>query len=131
VNREPAPRSDFLLPIELLHPPIIELGPGKVGSVGRWAEAKGLRRALVVTGASNAQRVGLLGLSGEVTVFGAVEPEPSVPNLEQLLAAAEVAEADIVVGFGGGSAMDLAKLAAVLPGSGQTIFDVVGPGAGE
>jgi alcohol dehydrogenase len=31
------------------------------------------------------------------------------------------------VGFGGGSAMDLAKPAAVLPGSGQIILDVVGP----
>ena len=31
-----------------------------------------------------------------------------------------------MVGFGGGSAMDLAKLVAVLPGSGQTIHDVVG-----
>ena len=32
-----------------------------------------------------------------------------------------------MVGFGGGSAMDLAKLVAVLPGSGQTIHEVVGP----
>ena len=40
---------------------------------------------------------------------------------------AESAKPDLVVGFGGGSAMDLAKLVAVLPGSGQTIHDVVGP----
>ena len=39
---------------------------------------------------------------------------------------AEDAKAQAVVGFGGGSAMDLAKLAAVLPGSGQSLADVVG-----
>ena len=62
-----------------------------------------------------------------MTVFGEVEAEPSVPNLERLLAAAEAARSDLVVGFGGGSAMDLAKLATVMPGSGQMILDVVGP----
>jgi alcohol dehydrogenase class IV len=84
-------------------------------------------RTLVVADAFNARRVDVLELAGEVAVFGEVEPEPSVPNLEKLLAAAEAARPDLVVGFGGGSAMDLAKLAAVLPGSGQTLADVVGP----
>jgi alcohol dehydrogenase class IV len=119
--------NELLRPIELTCPPVVQFGPGTVAATGRWAEAEGRRRALVVTGASNARRVHLLGLSGEVTVFDEVEPEPSVPNLERLLATAEAARPDLVVGFGGGSAMDLAKLAAVLPGSGQTIFDVVGP----
>lgn len=32
----------------------------------------------------------------------------------------------MVIGFGGGSAMDLAKLAAVLPGSGQVFAEIVG-----
>jgi alcohol dehydrogenase class IV len=82
---------------------------------------------LVVADAFNAQRVEVLRLAGEVAVFGEIEPEPSVPNLEKLLAMAERVRPDIVIGFGGGSAMDLAKLAAVLPGSGQTITDVVGP----
>jgi alcohol dehydrogenase class IV len=60
-------------------------------------------------------------------VFGAVRPEPDIPNLDALLKLASEARADLVIGFGGGSAMDLAKLAAVLPGSGQSIHDVVGP----
>jgi alcohol dehydrogenase class IV len=59
-------------------------------------------------------------------VFGEVRPEPDIPNLDALLALAEQTKPDLVVGFGGGSAMDLAKLAAVLPGSGQTIHDVAG-----
>ena len=86
-----------------------------------------MRRTLVVSDAFNAGRVDVLGLPGEVVVFGEVKPEPDIPNLEKALALAERTKPDLVVGFGGGSAMDLAKLVAVLPGSGQTIADVVGP----
>ena len=118
---------DLSSPIELLRPPSIEFGSGAVAAIGRWAAAKGVRRALVVSDAFNAGRVDLLGLPGEVVVFGEVKPEPDVPNLEKALALAERTKPDLVVGFGGGSAMDLAKLVAVLPGSGQSIADVVGP----
>ena len=54
------------------------------------------------------------GCAGSVTVFGEVKPEPDTLNLEGLLARAAVAEPDLIVGFGGGSAMDLAKLVTVL-----------------
>ena len=118
---------DLASPIELLRPPSIEFGSGAVAAVGRWAAAKGVRRTLVVSDAFNAGRVHVLGLPGEVVVFGEVKPEPDVPNLEKALALAERTKPDLVVGFGGGSAMDLAKLVAVLPGSGQSIADVVGP----
>jgi alcohol dehydrogenase class IV len=61
-----------------------------------------------------------------VTVFGTVKPEPDMPNLAAAMALAEATEPQLVVGFGGGSAMDLSKLVAVLAGSGQTLHDVVG-----
>ncbi|MDE1570438.1 iron-containing alcohol dehydrogenase [Aquabacter sediminis] len=114
-------------PIELARPPRILFGSGTVASVPRWIAEKGFSRILVVADAFNAARIDLLGLQGEVTVFGEVKPEPDVPNLEALLARAGAAQAEVVIGFGGGSAMDLAKLAAVLPGSGQSLAEVVGP----
>ena len=61
-----------------------------------------------------------------MTVFGEVSFEPDIATLEAAFAAAAQAEPDLVVGFGGGSAMDLAKLVAVLSGGGQAIHDVVG-----
>ena len=119
--------SPLLHPIEIDRPSRIEFGAGLAGTLGQWAEARGCRRILVVADAFNATRTGLLGLPGEVAIFGEVKPEPDIPNLEAALALATRVQPDLVVGFGGGSAMDLAKLVAVLPGSGQAIHDVVGP----
>ena len=117
----------LLTPIVIERPPAIEFGPGLAADVGAFARTRGCSRPLVVSDAFNAGRVEVLGIPGNPAVFGAVRPEPDVPNLDALLTMAEEAKPDLVVGFGGGSAMDLAKLAAVLPGSSQSIHDVVGP----
>ena len=114
-------------PIAIQRPPVLRFGSGLAPSVGAWAREQGYGRILVVADAFNASRVEALALPGSVTVFGTVRPEPDIPNLQELLAAAEAARPELVVGFGGGSAMDIAKLASVLPGSGQGIHDVVGP----
>jgi alcohol dehydrogenase class IV len=114
-------------PIDLVRPQEIAFGAGTLSRVARFLAERGYRRPLVVADAFNAGRVDLLGLSGEITVFGTVKPEPDLPNLDAVLALADEIRPDCVIGFGGGSAMDLAKLVAVLPGSGQTLRDVVGP----
>ena len=119
--------SALLAPIEIQRPPVLRFGAGLAPGVGSWAKAQGYARILVVADAFNAGRVDVLALPGAVTVFGTVKPEPDIPNLQSLLDVAAAVRPDLVVGFGGGSAMDLAKLAAVLPGSGQSIHDVVGP----
>ncbi|WP_431281148.1 iron-containing alcohol dehydrogenase [Humitalea sp. 24SJ18S-53] len=119
--------TNLLHPIEIDRPARIAFGPGLVGTIGTWAAEKGITRSLVIADAFNAARVDLLGLPGEVTVFGDVKPEPDIPNLDSALALAERVKPQLVVGFGGGSAMDMAKLVAVLPGSGQTLLEVVGP----
>ena len=117
----------LVTPIEIQRPPVLRFGSGLAPTVGAWAREQGFSRILVVADAFNASRVDVLALPGSVTMFGTVKPEPDIPNLEALLAMAAGTQPDLVVGFGGGSAMDLAKLAAVLPGSGQSIHDVVGP----
>ena len=119
--------NNLLTPIEIERPSSIKFGPGLASTIGAFALARGCSRPLVVSDPFNAGRVELLGLPGEVAVFGTVKPEPDIPNLAALLSMAADVQPDIVIGFGGGSAMDLAKLAAVLPGSEQTIHDVVGP----
>ncbi|MBL6928965.1 MAG: iron-containing alcohol dehydrogenase [Rhodospirillales bacterium] len=120
--------ADVSRPLSIIHPPIIECGAGVASKVAEWAASKGAGKVLVVADAFNADRVGLLGFGPEtkVEVFGDVVPEPDIANLDAVLAVTAELAPDLVVGFGGGSAMDLAKLAAVLGDGGQTLADVVG-----
>ena len=119
--------TTFSRPITLLYPSAIEFGWGTAARLGPWAETEGHRKILVVADAFNATRLDCLGLKGDVAVFADIHAEPQVKDLDAALAQARLAPPDLVVGFGGGSAMDLAKLVAVLHDSEQTLEGVVGP----
>ncbi|MFV0360960.1 iron-containing alcohol dehydrogenase [Tropicimonas sp.] len=118
---------DLQHPITLLRPREIRFGAGTLCRLREFVAARG-GRAYVVTDTFNAARVDLLDLDNPV-VFGEIASEPEIPDLEAALARAEAAFGDapaVVVGFGGGSAMDLAKLVAVLAGSGRSLTDISG-----
>ena len=61
-----------------------------------------------------------------VTVFSAVEADPSKATLLAAVEAGRAADVTSVVGFGGGSPMDVAKLAAYLLGSGDDLDKIWG-----
>lgn len=61
-------------------------------------------------------------------LFGDVLADPPVAVVEAALAQARAAEIDGVIGFGGGSSMDVAKLIALLVGGGEKLDDVYGVG---
>ena len=113
-------------PIEMQRPAIVRFGAGQVETLAAWLEATGARRPFVVADKINAARLDILGLT-DAALFGEVKPEPDLPNLEAAVAAAKAAGADAVIGFGGGSAMDLAKLVAVLVTSDLRLPDISGP----
>jgi len=56
-----------------------------------------------------------------VTVLDNTPPEPDVHQVNSIVAAAKQQPCDLVIGIGGGSAMDVAKLVAVLLKSSQTL----------
>ncbi|QQA42466.1 iron-containing alcohol dehydrogenase [Pelagovum pacificum] len=120
-------KTEIFPPIAIDRPARLVFGWGRVGEVGDFAHATGAHRTLVIADAFNADRVGLLNLPGEVTTFGTVKPEPDIENLESAREAAAACAPDLVVGFGGGSAMDLAKLVAVLVGRDHKLSDIAGP----
>jgi alcohol dehydrogenase class IV len=64
----------------------------------------------------------------EVSVFDAVEADPSRATLEKAVEVGRAAAATGVVGFGGGSSLDVAKLAALLLGSGEDLDGAWGVG---
>ena len=99
----------------------IEAEPGCINNSGNWAARFGTR-AMVVSGRGSARRFGLLdkienslqaaGMPCEI--FEQVEREPT---LETVVNGAEIARksgCDVFIGVGGGSALDAAKVIAML-----------------
>src|SRR3569833_630479 len=119
--------TNAFTPIEIQRPTILEFGNGTIVAAMRFAERISAKRPLVIADPFNARRVDTLALPGAVMVFGEVKPEPDLPNLEKAVAMAKDVKPDLVVGFGGGSAMDLAKLVAVMCTSDVPFAAIVGP----
>jgi alcohol dehydrogenase class IV len=118
--------TDYASSLRLFQPRQFDYGAGSAAQVGIWAESEGFRRILVLTQPVMAGQIDRLGLRGEVTVHDAIHPEPDSDNLQAAVAAGVASQPDLVIGFGGGSVMDVAKLVTVLRGN-QTLADVVGP----
>lgn len=109
---------------ELLVPLRIMFGWGRRAEAGRLAAALG-RRAFVIHGARALERSGTLGAVMDGLRAAGVEPvpvaraggEPTVDEVDAAAAAVRAQaprEGDLVLGLGGGSAIDLAKAVAAL-----------------
>ncbi len=111
--------------ITLHQPRQLEIGAGAVAKVGAWATDA--QRVLVLATPHTSGFVDRLGLGGDVTVFDAIPGEPDIATFDAALAAARQAAPDLVVGLGGGSVMDVAKLVAAMWDGQQALADVAGP----
>ncbi len=111
----------------------IVFGRGGISQLGELARDMGATKFLLVADPA-LEAIGLTGLAIESLqkaglkgeTFNRLEPEPYLDGAD---AAAEVGrqlEADLVVGMGGGSAMDTAKAAAILITNGGKAQDYVG-----
>ncbi|SFB34657.1 Alcohol dehydrogenase, class IV [Rhizobium sp. NFR07] len=113
-------------PVIILHQPKrLIVGAGTIAEVGNWAGE--VFSTLVITTPITAGFADRLKLRGKVAVFDAISGEPDIATLHAALAAARSAKPDLVVGLGGGSVMDVAKLVAALWDGDQTLLDVAGP----
>jgi len=123
-NKSPCPTPVPTLPfMNLTLPPKIVFGAGKRREVGGLARSQGLR-AVLITGSKTLEKLGFVqqliadleheGVSLLTTESISHEPEThDVDRLVKRLRGA-ILPGDIVLGFGGGSAIDLAKAAAAL-----------------
>lgn len=111
-------------PITLHQPRRLEIGAGASGKLGEWADSA--QRVLVIATEHTVGFVDRLKLSGKVEVFSNIPPEPDDRALNAALEAARSLKPDLVVGLGGGSVLDVAKLVAALWDGEQSLDDVVG-----
>ncbi|RUT24632.1 alcohol dehydrogenase [Asaia sp. W19] len=106
-------------------------GAGRIGATLRtqWA----IRRVLFVTD-SGLTRSGLVAplieslqeAGFEVTLYDQVVADPSEAILQNCVVAGQAANIEAVLGVGGGSSLDVAKLAAILMGAKQPLSEMYG-----
>ncbi|WP_288431102.1 iron-containing alcohol dehydrogenase [uncultured Agrobacterium sp.] len=112
-------------PITLHQPKRLEIGAGASSKLGEWAA--GTKRVLVIATEHTVGFVDRLKLSGDIEVFSNIPPEPDDKALDAAIEVARSLKPDLVVGLGGGSVLDVAKLVAALWDGSQSLDDVVGP----
>ncbi|MFH2000077.1 MAG: iron-containing alcohol dehydrogenase [Planctomycetota bacterium] len=118
---------DFHLPVEIL------FGRGRIVELGERMRAS-WKSVLIVTDRNVAKntehldRIRALLKGRNLSLFDAVEENPSFSTVEKGRAAARELGADLILGLGGGSPMDVAKGIAVVSANAGTMEDYM---AGE
>ena len=115
--------------------PRVICADGESGRLGDLMRELGISRPLVITG-RGIERAGLLepmlaslrALGLDVAVFADVLADPPESCVNAAVAVAVASQSDGVIGFGGGSSLDVAKLVALLSRSGQSLGAVYGMG---
>jgi len=113
----------------------IVFGEGAAARIGEIAAGRGWRSVLLVTdpglvglGIAPAAAASLEAAGLAVRIFSQVEADPPEHVVKAASAAASEAGADAVVGLGGGSSLDVAKLAALLAAGREELSAVYGVG---
>ncbi len=114
-------------------PKTLITGNGSIAKIGEEAKKLRATKALIITDPGVActgsveQVEGPLKAAGLKTgVFDKAVPEPPMGSVDEIVTFAEKGKYDCIIGFGGGSAIDVAKMVAVLVGSGAKVEDYVG-----
>jgi alcohol dehydrogenase class IV len=119
-------------PLNLVQPPLISFGLGCLEALKQRLVDRGAKRVSLLASHSASIHIGpfvdgLRRAGVSVEIFSSVPPEPTVNDFEKILNEVRVFRPDAVVGCGGGSVLDVAKLVAALhdrPESVRTYFGI-------
>jgi hypothetical protein len=113
------------------YPTAVKFGAGRIAELADHCKAAGIARPLLVTdrGLSalpiTARALDVLEGGGlGCAMFAGVDPNPTDRNLDEGLAAYRAGRHDGVVAFGGGSALDLGKMVALMVDQPVPVWDL-------
>ena len=113
--------------------PRLEIGCGAVTQLARVCGELNIARPIIVTdngivslGLVRSSLRALTEAGFDPVVFDHISPDPPEQNVVDALAQARANTCDGVIGFGGGSSMDVAKLVAVLMQGQQSLQEIYG-----
>ena len=115
--------------IALRQVPTLVFGPGSLALCRDHLQATGATRPLAITSPSNrryAQQ--LLDAFPHAEINDSIRIEPTVAMFQDTLEQARTFAPDLIIGIGGGSPLDVAKLIAALTNSTQSITEAFGIG---
>lgn len=113
------------------YPTAVKFGAGRISELADHCKAVGLKRPLLVTDKAlaslpiTARALDILDAAGlGRAVFSDVDPNPNEINMEAGLKVYRAGGHDGVVCFGGGSALDLGKMIALMVGQTVSVWDL-------
>ena len=113
------------------YPTLVKFGAGRISELADHCKAAGLKKPLLVTDKALAslpitvQALDILAAAGlGRAVFSEVDPNPNEGNMEAGIAVYRAGGHDGVVCFGGGSALDLGKMIALMAGQTVSVWDL-------
>ena len=112
------------------YPTAIKFGPGRISELADHCKAVGLKKPLLVTDKAlaplpiTAQALEIMAAGGlGRAAFSEVDPNPNEINMAAGLAVYRAGDHDGVICFGGGSALDLGKMIALMVGQTRPVWD--------
>jgi len=99
----------------------ILFGPGAVEKIGTEAQLLKAKKVLIITD-TGVIKAGLLGniekslqaVGLPFVIFDGVEPDPRIEVVEKSVEKAKKEGIDLIIGFGGGSSLDIAKVTSIM-----------------
>lgn len=115
---------------QLTIPAVTYAGPGSVEKIAEIMTREKTQSILLFTdqgvrGAGLTKRIEEICSTVKLTVIDDLASEPSYQDVERVIAEVSVANIDLVIGVGGGSVMDAAKLASLVIGAEYGVRDLL------
>lgn len=115
---------------QLTIPAVTYAGPGSVEKIAEIMTREKTQSILLFTdqgvrGAGLTKRIEEICSTVKLTVIDDLASEPSYQDVERVIAEVSVANIDLVIGVGGGSVMDAAKLASIIIGAKYGVRDLL------